>query len=167
MREILFRAKAINRIEGREYRTHYKNGDWVFGLLSKPYHDFNGYIQSAEMRNTDGVDGIEVDHETLGQYTGLTDKNGVKIFEGDILESFCKDKRVVSVMKYGAFKPDFFYDFAHERGYDMSVKVYGLYAYVASDREDIMLAADMKLASVIGNIYDNPELVGGDDNAAD
>lgn len=157
MREILFRAKAINRTEGREYRTEYKNGDWVFGLLSKPYRNFDGYIQPATMRNTNGVDGIEVDYETLGQYTGLTDKNGVRIFEGDILCSFSRSKKVVSVVKIGAFTPSFFYDFAHERGYDMSVKLYGFYAYVVSDEEDIMLAADMKLCSVIGNIHDNSD----------
>lgn len=53
MREILFRAKAINRIGGREYRTKYKNGDWVFELLTEPYREFDGYIQPATMKNTD------------------------------------------------------------------------------------------------------------------
>lgn len=108
-----------------------------------------------------------VDPETVGEYTGLTDSNGTGIFEGDILHSFVANKKVISAVKFGAFKPDFFYDFAHERGYDMSVKVYGLYAYVASDAEDIMLAADMRSASVIGNIYDNPDELGGNDHAAD
>jgi hypothetical protein len=81
MREILFRAKAINRVEGREYRTNYKNGDWVYGLLSKPYIEVGEYSSAAEMTNTSGISDIEVDHETIGQFTGLTDKNGVKIFE--------------------------------------------------------------------------------------
>lgn len=105
-----------------------------------------------------------VDPETVGEYTGLTDSNGTGIFEGDILCSLAAKRKVISVVKIGAFKPDFFYDYAHEHGYDMSVKVYGLYAYVASDREDIMFAADMKLASVIGNIHDNPELLEGEPN---
>lgn len=39
MREILFRAKAINRDTDREYRTNYKNGDWVYGLITKPYNE--------------------------------------------------------------------------------------------------------------------------------
>lgn len=161
MREILFRAKAINRVEGREYRTKYKNGDWVFGLLSKPYHDFNGYIQPAEMRNTDGVDGIEVDHETLGEFTGLRDKNGVKIFEGDILESFYKKSRIVSVVKYGGFEPEFFYECAEAQGFFLhGMKLYGLYAYDLAGSE-MMLVEDMRQAKIIGNIHDNPELLKG------
>lgn len=34
MKEILFRAKAINRDQDREYRTNYKNGDWVYGFVA-------------------------------------------------------------------------------------------------------------------------------------
>ena len=59
MREILFRAKAINR--------DLKNGDWVYGLISsdREYHD----THFTEMTNTDGVSGIDVDRETVCEYT--------------------------------------------------------------------------------------------------
>lgn len=45
MREILFRAKAINRDPFSEYRTNYKNGDWVYGLITRQY-----YVDSSERR---------------------------------------------------------------------------------------------------------------------
>lgn len=136
MRDILFRAKAINRdsIDGRCRRTDYKNGDWVYGLITKPYNE--EYDFPAEMRNADGVTGIEVDYKTIGQYTGLTDKNGVKIFEGDIVEYEGKRYSINYLPHYARFsavKPNtVFCVFAYQRG------------------------------EVIGNIYDNPELIGED-----
>lgn len=137
MREILFRAKAINRIPGREYRTKYKNGDWVYGLLEKPrYPEFPEL--PAEMRNTDGVSGIEVDYDTVGQYIGSMDKNGVKIFEGDIVSYSGKLYEVKYLAKYMRF-----------------VTTNGV----------ILAYFQHSSCEVVGNIYDNPELLGGDGNA--
>lgn len=88
MRELIFRAKATNREEGREYRTSYKNGDWVCGLISV-LENYKGF---GEMTNIYGVSGIEVDITTLGQYTEMTeyvvsDRTFCKpLYEGDIVE---------------------------------------------------------------------------------
>ena len=91
MHKILFRGKRID------------NGEWVFGdlyhrneeVLIRSYHD--GFC-------------VTVDTETVGQYTGLTDKNGKKIFVGDILETNNGRNKAFSVVKYGNCRPKMFYD---------------------------------------------------------
>lgn len=143
-REILFRAKAVNRDPDREYRTNYKNGDWVYGLVTTMYDDRFPNLP-AEMKNTDGVSGIDVDHRTIGEYTGLTDKNGVKIFEGDIV-------KCVSRLDYANMIVIF------EDGEFRMVKCEDYKTYTTGNG---YFSARCFHKEVIGNIYDNPELVKG------
>ena len=145
MREILFRGKAINRIDGRYYRTNYKNGDWVYGLVTRLYDERFEELP-AEMANEYGVSGIEVDYKTIGQYTGLTDCKGNKIFEGDILlvhTDFFDENFIIKIVwnedECGFFAVTFDEDM-HE--YEEE----NLYEYNTYYRLE-----------VIGNIYDNPE----------
>lgn len=164
MREILFRGKAINR-DKREYRTDYKNGDWVYGLFMKKYDDRFKNLP-AEMSNEYGVTGIEVDYKTISEYTGLTDKNGNKIFEGDILKytrTNCHnvyEKEFEDSFKGGDLVTylEIYYDdtcaaFRH-RLYDENKKLFGSGFLSFQDAR-----ADENIIEVIGNIYDDPELL--------
>ena len=146
MREILFRGKAINRDPDMGYRTNYENGDWVYGLIAAQHDD--KYDRPAEMSNTDGVTGIAVDYKTISQFTGLTDKNGTKIFEGDIVEyETGKKVRIGRV-----FFSDFRASFSVTAGKNGSARINNdLYNYIQSGNS----------VTVIGNIYDSPELMGG------
>lgn len=143
MREILFRGKAINRGKGY-HRTTYKNGDWVYGLIERLYDDDFPNIP-ATMRNTDGVSDIDIDYATIGQYTGLTDKNGKMIFEGDIVGHYSnyRKKYDIGTVKYGDFNCS------------CCQGVYGWFF----ENEDIR---EHSSCEVLGNIYDNPELLKGE-----
>ena len=120
MREILFRGKEV------------ESGDWYYVDIFHSSVDVDT-VRIHDYRNRANV---KIIPETLGQFTGLTDKNGVKIFEGDIVEYEGKRYSINYLPHYARFsavKPNtVFCVFAYQRG------------------------------EVIGNIYDNPELIGED-----
>ena len=133
MHEILFR--------GKEFRS----GDWYYGQIvrgnqSKFIHEYESFAH------------IPVRPETLGQYTGLTDKNGVKIFEGDIVK-IDDDYETFGKMA-GEIREVWFKD----GGFRLKPK------YASSVARGVRgcWLDDGAVFEVIGNIYDNPELLGGD-----
>ena len=133
MREILFRGKAINRDKGY-HRTEYQNGEWVYGLVTRLYDERFENLP-AEMTDVNGISGIEIDHKTIGQYTGLADRNGQKIFEDDI----------VTLPRYGG-------------GKTKSVVYFSGGKFAVNGSNYAFKDICPKNMNVIGNIYDNPEL---------
>lgn len=123
MREILFRGKRTN------------NGEWVEGFyLNRTNDDENIHCIMEKFPATIGK---KVIPETVGQYTGLTDCNGKKIFEGDIVECAKEDELLViewseSEAKFMLSASTFICSFDNYWGYE---------------------------TEIIGNIHDNPELL--------
>lgn len=126
MREILFRGKM------KTDNGEYKKGDWVFGDLVR--------LKDGEKIYT-MIYGIgEVDPSTVGQYTGMTDKNGKKIFEGDIVQS-TKTKETAVVQWFSEHS--------------------AFMVWCKSSNEIGFLYECTKIIEIIGNIHDNPELLKG------
>lgn len=150
MREILFRGKRID------------NGEWVEGfyVLCRGHHYI---LQSCDIDHGFDeryCDWIEIDFKTLCQYTGLNDKDGHCIFENDILDAV--DYRVrKGVVKFGLYKQC-------DMASDYECGNQGFYVWFdvkKTLRPDIYYWHGN--SAVVGNIFDNPELVKGGDETED
>lgn len=137
MKEILFKAKRKGRVDGSDYISPYKNGDWVYGLVSKQYKGHWADEFDDEMTNENGVSGITIDRDTICEYTGVVDERGVKIFEGDIVLGQEDNEEYAVVYMNGSFEC-------------FSLKTYGRIKEVFI-RKFITLD---NAKSVVGNIYD-------------
>lgn len=128
MREILFRGKWLD------------NGEWVYGSLLQVEHE-DGSFTTAIFHKKDAGGDAEVSPSTIGQYTGLTDKNGKRVFEGDIL-------------KIHYFFPD-------DVTFNLVVFCYYAWCIQQNGFEPVPACADMisNISEVVGNITDNQELL--------
>lgn len=139
MREILFRGKRID------------NGKWVEGHYAHQRKSLTD--NEAYYILTNGGFGFSwntIDPATVGQYTGLTDKNGAKIFEGDIVRACLNPEICVGTVEFD------------ER---VSAFIIKLPKNKCTTFMDLYIAATdfpaLIWTEVIGNIHDNPELAGG------
>lgn len=135
MREIIFRGQT-------------RNGDWKKGDLSQA-NGVGVYIN-------DGGYFFKVDSETVGQYTGLEDCNGVKIFEGDIVRVSSFSDNHKYLLESNEIDGTLPYEIIYSAG---SFQCVNSKAYMPFDAGEWFTQLE-----VVGNIYDNPELLNGDAN---
>ena len=125
MREIIFRGKC-------------SDGRWIYGWYSK----YNG-IPTI----TDSYGEIHrVDSATVGQFTGLFDQNGTRIYEGDVITDRTT-KYTTGAIYYGS------------GNIDCIECCGGVYGFYSKENADLRRAKD---CVVIGNIHDNPDLLKGE-----
>ena len=133
MREILFRGKRV------------PNGEWVEGYITEHTmipHDmqsYMGFVIECKSKELYECEWYEVIPETVGQYTGLKDKNGKKIFEGDIVNC---------------------YTFTGMNDYRRGVVHWNEMFCGWYGKESCSLLCGLgEIYEIIGNIHDNPELL--------
>ena len=144
MREILFRGKRLD------------NGDWVEGYLYEHEPPLVGIVSEkdepevskwfilrtgfADWNMPRPVELVEVDPSTVGQYTGLKDKNGERIFDGDIVQAHFRTNHSKQIFRVTFDDGMFIFNNDY-----VKLPVRGIYGI-----------------KVIGNVHDNPEYMKGD-----
>lgn len=137
MREILFRGQDVDRKE------------WVYGGYSLYPHTRFPCTPTIYEVDSGCWHPVEVIPDTVGQYTGREDKNGQKIFEGDIIAAVLPDSKYQRRFEWPLMHVEFWkgsFFLATEHG-SMFSALSGFSPYVTFE--------------VVGNIHDNPEMLKG------
>ena len=144
MREILFKAKRID------------NGEWVEGYFVKGKETPSVIFTNIDSCIAECFEFEEVDESTICQYTGLTDCNGNKIWEGDIV-------RLTRNEGYNARKGKKLEVYFNEFLCHFALSLKDSTSYPKNGSFDYLTLSGKKAKSmeVIGNIFDNAELLGG------
>lgn len=137
MRDILFKG-----------RDKYTN-EWFYGFVEAPHTTVDGVVESYYFNSY--VNGKScrkiISADTLGQYTGLTDKNGNKIFEGDIVD----DQEFIGVVKYNEIIASFVVEINDTNQ--------NYYHWSPLNMGDPSREKQLKYTEIVGNLHDNPELL--------
>ena len=145
MREIEFRGKRPDA------------GKWVYGsglMVDNADLGYPVYVYSDDRFKT-----YKIDPKTLGQYTGLVDKNGVKIFEGDIVEKNFRLSRAYGEIVFFQGMFSVFYHDNDGNPWGNSIRVLSIW------KELCKFQQGHGWFKVAGNIHDNPELLAAPDAA--
>lgn len=133
-----------------KFRGYSHIHEWVYGDLNQ-YPDGETYISE----NSDGESlSYQVEPDTIGQYTGIKDSKGNKIYEGDILKS---PRGNIGQVVFGRAEEEC----KHREYGRMITDVYTTYGWCFRRADGYICAIDDSILSgeLIGNIHDNPELL--------
>lgn len=140
-REILFRGKK-------------SNGRWVYGSLVVSENIAPAIYYNVSKGVADVLDWCYVKPDTIGQYTGLKDKEGKKIFEGDIVKT---PRGFIGEVVFGRAEEE-----CTHREYRRKITdVYTTYGWIFKRADGFTIAIDDEIlqGELIGNVTDNPELI--------